>query len=164
MAPPTTPSNEVSPSGGGGTPSPATPAALVLGPDGLGPLKLGMTRSEAEATGMVAAFRNEPNSATCLWRSQLSGAPAGAGTVFYSETLGVATIDAYAGVTTPEGIGIGSSLAAVAQAYPGWQPNERLGRGHVAVPGNSQAVYRLAYADGKVTELTLQYAHQDCYE
>ena len=146
------------------TPSSANSGGLVLGPDGLGALTLGMSRSEAEATGLVEPFRNEPNSDRCLWRSRLSGAPAGTGTVLYSETFGVATVDAYAGVQTPEGIGIGSSLAAVALAYPDWRANDQVSRGVVAVPGSSQLVYRIAYANGQVTELTLQYGHQDCYE
>lgn len=34
--------------------------APVLGPDGLGSLKLGMNRGEAEVTGLVGTFRNEP--------------------------------------------------------------------------------------------------------
>ena len=33
-------------------------------------------------------------------------------------------------------------------------------RGYAQVPGNSQVVYRLAFADAKVVELTLQYAGQ----
>ena len=139
-----------------------TSAALVLGPDGLGALKLGMDRSQAEATGVVEPFRNEP-SGRCSWRSQLTGAPAGQGTVFHSDALGVATIEAYEGVRTPEGIAIGSPLAAVDQAYPGWLDNA-VPRGIAPVPGHDGIVYRIGYDGGKVTRLTLQYARQDCYE
>jgi hypothetical protein len=139
-------------------------SAPVLGPDGLGSLKLGMSRAEAEATGLVEPFRNEPNSDTCLWRSALEGAPVGEGTVLHSETLGVATIDAPAGVRTPEGIAIGSSLDAVQSAYPGFEVNDYLRRAYAQVPGNDQAVYRIVIADGKVVELTLQYLNQGCYE
>jgi hypothetical protein len=136
----------------------------VLGPDGLGSLKLGMSLDQAAATGRVDPFRYQPISGGCLHRSELSGAPAGAGTVFHSTDLGVATIDAYAGVQTPEGITIGSSVTAVRQAYPGAATDPNLGRIAVPVPGNSKAVYRIAFADGKVAQLTLQYANQDCYE
>jgi hypothetical protein len=146
-------------------------AAPVLGPDGLGSLRLGMTRDQAEATGLVEPFRNEPSSTQCLWSSALTGAPAGEGTVLHSETLGVATIDAYPGVQTPEGITFGSSLAAVESAYPGFvlhdpgfDQNSRTGRGYAPVPGNSEAVYRIAFTDATVVELTLQYGKQDCYE
>jgi hypothetical protein len=136
----------------------------VLGPDGLGSLKLGMSLDQAAATGRVDPFRYQPISGGCLHRSELSGAPAGAGTVFHSTDLGVATIEAYAGVQTPEGITIGSSVTAVRQAYPGAATDPNLGRIAVPVPGNSKAVYRIAFADGKVAQLTLQYANQDCYE
>jgi hypothetical protein len=153
------------------TPEPDS-AAPVLGPDGLGSLKLGMSRDEAEATGLVGPFRNEPNSDQCLWRSALTGAPADEGVVLHSETLGVATIDAYPGVRTPEGITFGSSLAAVRSAYPGFHmfdptavdSNLQTGRGYSPVPGNSEAVYRIVVDDGKVVELTLQYVRQNCYE
>lgn len=146
------------------TAAPTTiPAALVLGPDGLGPLKLGMDRGQAEATGMVEPFRNEPMSDRCSWRSRLTGAPAGEGIVLHSDTLGVATIDAYEGVRTPEGIGIGSPVAAVDQAYPGWRDNV-LGRGWAPVPGHDGIGYRIQDDDGKVSRMTLQYARQDCYE
>lgn len=174
---PSTPAPAPAPSA---TPSPATvpsssaaatpTAALgadappVLGPDGLGSLELGMSRGQAEATGLVEPFRNEPNSDRCLWRSEVTGVPAGEGTVFYDDTLGVATIDAYAGVRTPEGIAIGSSLAAVEDAYPGFEVNDALRRSLVPVPGNDRAVYRIAYAGSKVVELTLQYVQQGCYE
>jgi hypothetical protein len=148
------------------------PAALVLGPDGLGALKLGMSRSEAEATGLVEPFRNEPSSDQCLWSSALTGAPAGEGTVLHSQTLGVATIEAYPGVRTPEGITIGSSLAAVRSAYPGFHmfdptgvdSNLQTGRGYAPVPGNGEAVYRIVFTDGTVVALTLQYIGQNCYE
>jgi hypothetical protein len=149
----------------------ADSAAPVLGPDGLGSLKLGMTRDQAEATGLVEPFRNEPSSTQCLWSSALTGAPAGEGTVLHSETLGVATIDAYPGVQTPEGITFGSSLAAVESAYPGlvlhdpgFDQNSRTGRGYAPVPGNSEAVYRIVFDDATVVALTLQYGRQDCYE
>lgn len=142
----------------------ASSATLVLGPDGLGSLKLGMSRAQAEATGAVEPFRNEPNSEMCRWQSRLSGAPAGKGIVLYSETLGVATIDAYEGVRTPEGITIGSSLAELHQAYSGWEEDPHLRRNLISVPGHSQLVYRVAYANGRVTQLTLQYRDQNCYE
>lgn len=112
---------------------------------------------------MVEPFRNEPMSGACSWRSRLTGAPAGEGTVLHSDTLGVATIDGYAGIRTPEGITIGSPLAAVDQAYPGWRDNV-LGRGWAPVPGHKGVGYRIGYDDGHVTRLTLQYAQQDCYE
>ena len=93
---------------------------------------------------------------------QLTDAAGGEGGVNYSNNLGVATIDVGPGVKTPEGIGIGSSVADVESAYPGrtWA----FDRTHVVVPGNDQADYRIAVQDDKVVELTLQFGNQDCYE
>ena len=143
----------------------APSAAPELGPDGLGALKLGMDRDQAEATGVVAPFVNEPNSDACLWRSALSDAPANEGSVFHSETLGIATIAAYPGVRTPEGIAIGSPVTAVDQAYPEWDPSDQMMRGYAPVPGNDEAVYRIAFdGTGAVTAVSLQFINQNCYE
>jgi len=156
---------------GAGATTPATDSASVLGPDGFGALTLGMDRAQAVASGTVEPV-DESNGGCAL--SQLSGAPGdatpaapevGSGIVYLSSNLGVAAIVAYPGVTTPEGIGIGSPVSAVDQAYPDWDPSDDLQRGAAAVPGNGEAVYRIAYDDaGAVTEVTLQFADQDCYE
>lgn len=69
------------------------------------------------------------------------------------------------GVQTPEGIGIGSPLAAVDQAYPGWDHSYSVSRGVAPVPGHADKVYRIGFSkDGVVTELTLQYYTHGCYE
>lgn len=148
------------------TPTPPPPADTVyrLGPLGLGPLKLGMTKAQAEATGVVNPFVNEPNSDQCLWRTTVKHPSDRGATVFLSKTLGVATIDASGGVKTPEGIGLGSSLTDVKRAYAGFALSADLGRGYQRVPGNSNAVYRIAVDNATVTQLTLQYNNQDCYE
>jgi hypothetical protein len=147
---------------------PPANAALILGPDGLGALKLGMTRQQAQATGLVFPFENDPNSNACLWRTRLRSAPSGRGVVFHSERLGVATIAGYPGVKTPQGIGVGSSLADVRRAYPDWHDitgdGDNSGRGPAKVPGSSRARYRIVTNNGAVIELNLQYADQDCYE
>lgn len=38
------------------------------------------------------------------------------------------------------------------------------GRGYADVPGNAKATYRIFTRNGKVTEITLQDKHQNCYE
>ncbi|MGY2129345.1 hypothetical protein [Blastococcus sp. SYSU DS0617] len=144
--------------------APPAQSTPVLGPDGFGALKLGMDRDQAEASGVVEPFVDEPVSDRCLWRSALSGAPADEGWVFHSETLGIAAIDAPTGVQTVEGIGIGSPTAAVDAAYPDWDPSDHVMRGYAPVPGNDKAVYRIAFSDGAVTDLALQFIDQDCYE
>jgi hypothetical protein len=175
----TTPTSTATPAttAGAAATTPAAPdetdSAPVLGPDGIGALELGMGRDEAVASGVVEPFVEESGS-SCPWRSQLSDAPGDAtpaapelasGIVHVSSTLGVAVIDAYPGLRTPEGIGIGSPVSAVDTAYPTWAPSEILQRGYAPVPGNDQARYRIAFDDaGAVTELTLQFVDQDCYE
>jgi hypothetical protein len=136
----------------------------VLGPDGLGPLKLGMSAAEAAGTGLVPAITSEPSPGGCVW-SELSGAPDGEEAyAVHSATYGVAAVDAYAGVRTPEGISLGSPVTAVEQAYPDWRLDEGTSRGYARVPGNGQFVYRIAADAGAVTDLTLQHGQQDCYE
>jgi hypothetical protein len=136
----------------------------VFGPDGVGALELGMDRDEAVANGAVAPLAIEPDSG-CLAHTALSGAPADQGLVHVSSNLGVAAIEAYPGVSTPEGIAIGSPVAVVDQAYPDWDPSDQVMRGYAPVPGNDAAHYRIAFDDaGAVRELTLQLVDQDCYE
>jgi hypothetical protein len=144
-------------------PAPSTAPALVLGPDGFGELELGMDPDQAVATGVVAPF--EPGSAGCAASTALSGAPADEGLVYVSPSLGVAAIEAYPGVETPEGIGIGDPLSAVDAAYPGWDYSADLLRGWADVPGNDEAYYRIAVdTEDVVDEVTLQFVDQDCYE
>ncbi|MEV4620129.1 hypothetical protein AB0J74_15655 [Asanoa sp. NPDC049573] len=75
------------------TPPPVTPstppsteaadAPLVLGPDGYGALKIGMTEQQAEATGLVTDFRQDG----CVY-AFLRNAPKGQGRVYLSKTYG----------------------------------------------------------------------------
>jgi hypothetical protein len=147
----------------------AVPSAVVLGPAGLGGLTLGMTREQAAATGLVAPFtqQNGPGE-SCAWVSHLRDAPAAIGSVHHSNAMGIAAIEAYGDIATPQGIKVGSKLADVRRAYPKWSDlsgsGAADGRGPVPVPGNGKAVYRIALEDGAVVELTLQFADQDCYE
>lgn len=157
-------------------PSPSASAApvLVLGPDGLGPVKLGQSFDEALRTGLVSG--NPGSSTEC----QLRGRFKASGTVdnavdfgaVFAGKLGVTTIAAYPGISTPQGVRIGTSFEDMKKAYPSWKDvtgqsdaqARKAGRGLVPVPGNADAVYRIATSDGKVASVTLQFVHQDCYE
>jgi hypothetical protein len=132
-----------------------------------------MTRDQAEATGIAEPVVDYPYGGCAL--SQLVGSPGdathpepgpGSGIVYVSSTLGVAAIEAYAGIETPEGIGIGSPMSAVTTAYPDWDPpSEYLMRGYAPVPGNDELQYRIAFDDARtVSGVTLQFVDQDCYE
>ncbi|MDM4721665.1 hypothetical protein QTQ03_19475 [Micromonospora sp. WMMA1363] len=145
---------------------PATPPgkpALRLGPDGLGALKLGMSKEEARASGMIKDIEGAgPAGEACPARAELTGE---GGTVWFSTRLGVASIVPSSGVQTVDGIGVGSSRQSVVQSYPSWTPAAGdNARGVVPVPGNPDAVYRIAIKDDKVSSVALQYADQDCYE
>lgn len=138
--------------------------ASVLGPDGLGALKLGMSKDQALATGMIDEFRTMDGQAdsACPVSAGLTGQ---GGTVWWSTRLGVASIAPSAGVRTVDGIEVGASRQKVAQTYPGWTlAAGEDGHGLVPVPGNPAAVYRIEIKDDKVSSVGLQYAKQDCYE
>jgi hypothetical protein len=144
------------------TPAPATtdpePAALVLGPDGLGPLKLGMTAEEADATGMLRPWDREvPDGTGCRPQFRLADDSTDASAIWASDDSGVRAIQVGEGVLTPEGIGIGSSAADMDAAYPGWRSTLVVNwRAYPPVAGNSDAVYRITVVDDKVTSLTIQ--------
>ncbi|GIF26278.1 hypothetical protein BJ973_005633 [Actinoplanes tereljensis] len=170
---PATPSTPPSVSASPATPkapsTPSTPAGIVLGPQGFGALKLGMTAEEATATGMIKSWKSMGVADGCTKQSTLKLASGDHGFVYFSTALGLEIIDAYPGVSTPEGVKIGTTHAAMLKAYPGWANAEEEdqhaeGRGYVRVPGNGQANYRILTRDGKVAEITLQSTTQDCYE
>ncbi|MCU7729834.1 hypothetical protein ODJ79_39480 [Actinoplanes sp. KI2] len=147
-------------------------AVLVLGPNGYGALKLGMSYRDASATGLIDPWQVFGNGSGpgCVRKTHLKASKDDRGFVYFSNNLGVEIIDAYGpSVRTPEGVHVGSTTAAMLRVYPKWTNVElpdphAEGRGYVTVPGNSKADYRIVTRDGKVTELTLQYQKQDCYE
>lgn len=149
----------------------ATGTRHTLGPTGFGPLRFGMTEDQAYATGLIEERDTERWDCTPLAR--LRGAvPSSSddhyGMVWFREGVGVVDIYAYPGVLTPEGIGIGASYAKMKRAYPTWQsvseePGSHDGRGHVPVPGNDAAKYRIVVSNGKVVELNM-YLGTTCYE
>lgn len=148
-------------------PSKATPKPLELGPDGIGALKLGMSRAQASATGLITAWRwLETGSGDSCYVAKLKGVKEG-GVVIYRGGLGVGSIGAYAGLATPLGLHEGDSKAALLRAYPDWKnvdDNLDDGRGYAAVPGNSKAHYRIVAWEGKVRELSLEHKEHGCYE
>ncbi|MEV0900998.1 hypothetical protein [Actinoplanes sp. NPDC049802] len=139
---------------------------LVLGPNGLGALKLGMTRRQAEKTKLLTKRPVEVRNKVCNADYRIKAAKTDA-PVFLSKKLGIASITAYPGLATPQGIKLGSSAKAVKKAYPGWRSatdTGMKGRGLVKVPGNRKAYYNITISGGKVTDLQLELRNQNCYE
>ena len=152
--------------------SPRPPASITpnLGPTGFGTLKLGMTRQQATGTGLIKSWKSGGTPYACAWSTFLKNGTGtdNQGTVLFSDETGVEVIVAYRGVRTPEGIKLGSTRAALLDAYPTWIANEsdaqHDGHGWVKVPGNTKATYRIVVEHNKVSEITLQDNNQNCYE
>lgn len=154
------------------SPTPSVDPATItdLGPDGSGPIELGMTKGEAAATGAVTGIGGTEGTCGQPSDGRLVGAlPADdsdlVGQLFFSTSTGkLVIIAATPTVSTPEGIHLGSSLADVKKAYPSWKGDEGRdqGAGLVEVEGNKQAVYRVYVDAGQVLELSLQQHRQDC--
>ena len=149
------------------TPGRATPSGLVIGPTGLGKLKIGMTVKQAKASGMIASYEASDH---CGY-SRLRNAPADQGAVTHSNKLGVIAISGYSNMRTPEGIRIGSTLNEVRRAYDDLAPSvvDRTlttgsGRLWTDTHDGNNVSYRMSVRNFKVTELGLERAHQDCYE
>ncbi|GAA2989903.1 hypothetical protein [Actinokineospora diospyrosa] len=142
--------------------APAKPEAAkrtaILGPDGFGSLKLGMTAEQALATGRILPQTPGGSPAPCtMYRAP--GQPDNSYSVGISDKDGVVLIFGYGGARTPEGIGIGSTRAQVKRAYPKLEdgPNHS----GAAVPGHPGTAYGFAIVDDKVTQLWLD-RNQNC--
>ncbi|BCJ70967.1 hypothetical protein CS0771_05110 [Catellatospora sp. IY07-71] len=149
------------------SPSKQGTSRYTLGPRGYGALRLDMTAAQARATGLTTAI---PATADCNAEVYLRGTrydqePANhPGRVWFDDGR-VAVIWAVPGVSTPEGIRIGSTLAQVRKAYPKWSAIDGYeGHGYIPAPGNSDAKYRIEVRDGKVASVALHSVNRGCYE
>ena len=141
------------------TPTPTlSPSRVVLGPDGYGALKLGMTPAQAQATHLVGSASAAPGQ-TCPTGRLLAAPSGGPPSLFFSPLLGLVAIYAYPGITTPAGITVGSTVAQLQQAYPTWRGLQGIeGVGYVLAPGSATSEYRIAVSSGHVIEVAIQIA------
>ncbi len=120
----------------------------VLRPDGWGPLRLGMSRDE------VAAVRDAElgDGGSCI-PVELGGV-----TGAISESDGLVRLEVPAGLTTPEGIGVGSDRNEVLEEY--WF-GELQGRS-MLVRASPAADYEITLQDGHVVGLALKDTGKEC--
>ncbi|MEV4134070.1 hypothetical protein AB0J72_18105 [Dactylosporangium sp. NPDC049742] len=140
----------------------STTTTLVLGPQGYGALRLGMTKEQAVATGLLTPF----DDSGCP-QAFIKGRPEGEGRVFLSASRGIAAIQAWSTLSTAEGMRVGMPATEARALYPNWtmvDGNLTQGRHFAKVPGNDQAVFRVLTFGDKVEMVTLQLADQNCYE
>jgi hypothetical protein len=149
------------------------PSALVLGPTGLGRLKIGMLPEAATATGEIDA----PDPDQGCGYAALKSAKSDDVQVTYSADRGLVAIPAYGRIATPEGIRIGSSVAQLKAAYPDLV-RRLTEEGDPAEIGDKESNdafagqkdrhkgvhYRFRFENGKVTEVGLEHDNQNCYE
>ncbi|MEU7874425.1 hypothetical protein [Dactylosporangium sp. NPDC049140] len=144
-------------------PAASLPADLVLGPDGIGRLRLGMSEQAALDTGesRVKPGWQKQNDSKCF-----SETTAGKVNVMFSNHHGLAVLSGPERTRTPEGIRAGATVADIAAAYPTiMHPDlgtaaaqvELIGNVNVPVPGNPAAIYvfffRLGSADPATARL-----------
>jgi hypothetical protein len=148
------------------TTTPPAPPPDILGPQGFGQIKLGMTKSQALATGELVV--NDPSSDEHCTGYDLKAFPTPPEevSVYISPNNGVVAIFATKAMHTPEGIALGSTLAKVKAAYPEVaqeDPNPEDPEYLPTVPGNPKAQYRISFENNKVAGLGIE-QNQDCFD
>jgi hypothetical protein len=99
------------------TPAAAQDAAWRLTPDGYGPVRIGMSRAEVART-VGAALVGEEHTPGCIETHATRGW-SGMWFMFEEGRLTRISVSEGSRVTTPRGIGVGASEAAVRRAYSG---------------------------------------------
>ena len=138
----------------------------VLGPDGLGALKIGQSTTQAYATGDIS---KPIGPAACVVYARLAGSGSFVGTedptglVVFGKH-GIAAIYAYGTMATPQGIRLGSTAAEVRRAYPNGVLNTDTDRMNVAANAAGTTEYRIVVQNDKVVELAIQARPNGCYE
>lgn len=131
-------------------------ASEVLGPEGLGPLTLGMSVAQARATGRIECV-----SAHCATFALTGLAEDDAFSGCISDELGLMAIFAPPDAATPEGVRNGMPVAQAIQAYP--DAAEGVNGWSVPVPGHEGRSYSWLSDGGDVTDLALSLDTQNCF-
>lgn len=141
----------------------------TLGPDGYGPIKLGMTLTEALATGQITEFDSRRQTSPCASSPLPSDDPFSSHNppqVYISPTAGVVQILADPETTrTPEGISARSTVSEFKTAYPGYEEGEYAIT--APVPGRPDYSYRIRVSnepDPQVLGLELYIPGVACFD
>jgi hypothetical protein len=140
---------------------PTPPAPVVLGPRGIGALRLGMNGDQVNATGEATARQGSEHDGWrpgCLILTLNHESNGYDGRV--SADQGLEQIRATPSMRTPGGIGIGSSRAALAAAYP--RHASRPGADAYTIPTGRGSVYRIHLDGDAVISLDLELPDPDC--
>ncbi|WP_086819578.1 hypothetical protein [Allokutzneria sp. NRRL B-24872] len=143
------------------------PLPTVLGPNGLGALRLGMTREQVHGTGMVSQdVLDEQQAAAhaCTTHELLDSTGASFGTVVLSRRAGLAEVLPRNAPRTPEGLRAGMTVEQAGIVYAELRKvalSSGSGSAQTAVPGNSRAVYTVDFNNSKVTAISLRFSDND---
>jgi hypothetical protein len=145
--------------------SPEAAVDAVLGPDGIGPYKLGSSPADAQAAG--ARLTDTFASPGCPNTADVE-IPKGtvAARLYFSAKHGLSAIRVLGDTRTAEGISNDSTMTEVKKAYPKVRNATGAanldGTNLVPVAGNAKASYRIDGFSGKVDYVYLVLAANDC--
>ena len=133
----------------------------TIGPLGIGSLHLGMYTWEAPAASLVKALPSQGPCETFAIKALPKPDP-GSTHGYASENQGVMTLFAQQGMTTPEGIGLGSTLDDIRAAYP--NAEESVHGWSVPVAGFTDRTYLFGIDENdELEELALTLDTQSCF-
>ena len=133
----------------------------TIGPLGIGDLHLGMYTWEAPAASLVKTLPSRGSCETFAIKGLPKPEP-GSTHGYASENQGVMTLFAQEGMTTPEGIGLGSTLDEIRAAYP--NADETVHGWSVPVAGFTDRSYLFGIDENdELEELALTLDAQSCF-